>query len=473
MHPINLLVPNDEFPLVSYIRQFYPLMQTTKVDKGVDALIKDAKLERVPFQFLTDKFLECYALFNTLNYRLRHEIDAYMYNEVMAKMINMPSIHELINNKGALAPYLIAPPGYLYAWYVLQGNASFRLKGRLANNVPQVAAGEEFRNAHYSLKWLLDTIAWRFAGNNFGTRSGGWGGVSYSEIIKGHAATDFITIEAIMSYMTDSFGRSSLKTKFHEIYRTPPARTAAEVTKFDIFVWSKIFELQKDIHKATNNNTKYSANCVVAYGLFLSFILYASIITRGQEYTCISKQLVDRPALTRKHVLQLNDVLPDLLSKLGITASSSITLRTNVKAMTFPILKEENLGQKVQNILADFKIGVRSRGLMTTDFVDPTPTSTITATKKKGVSWSVMVHTALHKMGLLSLGQGDERYLNILLSFLSDKIVIMLSGLPKEDQVDVLHTLTRLINESSLSPTYNSIIKTVEDALFDTDRGQD
>lgn len=472
MHPINLLIPTDEFPLVSYLRQFYPFAQTTKVDKGVEALINDAKLDRVTFTFLTDRFLEGRALFSTLNYRLRHEIDVYMYNDVLAKTINMPSIHELISNKGALAPYLIAPPGYLYAWYVLQGNATLRLKGRVANNIPQVAASEKFRNDHYSLTWLLDTIAWRFAGSPFGQHNV-WQGSMQAEVIKGHAASDFITMEAIMSYMTDSFGRASLKSKYHEIYRTPPARTAAEVTKFDIFVWSKFFELQKDIHKATNIGTKYTVHNVIAYGLFLGFILYSSIITRGQEYTCISKQLVDRPALTTKHVLQLNDVLPDLLSKLGVKTSNSITLRTNVKAMTFPILKEEYLGQRIQNILADFKIGIQPRNLIKEDFIYSGPISLITATKKNGVSWSVMVHTALHKMGLLSLGQGEERYLSILLSFLSDKIVIMLSGLPKEDQIKVLHILQRLVNESSLSPTYNSIIKTVEDALFDADRGPD
>lgn len=472
MHPINLLVPADEVPLVSYIKPFYPFVQTNKVDKVVDALIKDTNIERTSFSLLTDGFLEGQALFNTLNYRLRHEVDIYMYNEVMAKMINMPSIHELISNKGALAPYLLAPPGYLYAWYVLQGNATLRLKGIAANKVPQIAAGVGFRDDHYSIKWLLDTIAWRFAGNPFGMRTG-WGGSLYSDVVKGHLGSDFIVMEAIMSYMTDSFGRSSLKPSYHEIYKTPSGRTAWEVAKFDIFVWSKFFELHKEIHEATNTNTKYTTHSVIAYGLFLSFILYSSIITRGQEYTCISKQLVDRPALTKKHVLQLNDVLPDLLSKLGITTSSSITLRTNVKAMTFPVLKEEVLGQKVQNILADFKIGIQSRALMKEDFIDPLPNSTRTTTKKKGVSWSVMVHTALHKMGLLSLGQGDETCLNILLGFLSDKIIIMLSGLPKEDQVKVIHILKRLTNESSLSPTYNSIIKTVEDALFDADRGQD
>ena len=458
MPPVTFLVPEADKELIAFLKHYYPMSRVGETPE-LKAELEKRDIKRHSLLLKVNDLLAQGALFNTISYKLRHELDAFLYNKTCAKLIGMPTIHELIQPTSYLAPYLIAPPAYLYAWYMMKGYAVLR-----ARTIAQFRGCEEFHDAwdelndHYDIASMLHRSQGHFGGvgwkNYHGPKSS-----YFDDVVSGNLHSDVMCTEAIMSYMVDSFGQST----------PPPSKRAIrESIKFDVHFWEELFKFKNVISDCVSARASvtYKTPTVVAYGLFLSFVLYSSIIAKGQEYTCFTKHRIEKPLLSSTHVIQLNTLIPNLISELGVSVTKDFEVTTNISAMTLPPLAQPCITKKMQNIIALFNPNLKQRHYESTDFSPPYMHDSFTCTNSRGTSWSELVHLGLHNMGIYEgVRQGDESKLRVLMSILSDKMVLILSGLNTEDRVIALRTLTRLVNESSLPITYMNIIARVEEIL--------
>ena len=475
MHLITFLIPENEKFLVDYLKVYYPILpaganssDTLKRELEVKQIERDVRLLDV------DKFMcKRIALFNTISYELRHELDAFLYNDEFARLIGMPTIHKLVSPTSSLAPYLIAPPAYLYAWYTLQGYAvlnSNSISRKSSNPFQKII--DEGLNDNIDMALLLSEFKWRF---------GGWvwqasesGNFRYGRgLIAGNLASDVMCTEAIMSYMVDSFCRPVNEYNPHPMFSPPPKKVIKESVQFDVAFWTNFLGLKDTINKWLNHTQDYySTPTVVAYGLFLSFVLFESIVSEGHEYTPITKTRIQKPLLSKVEVQQLNTVIPNLISELGITVSNNLKIATSVNMAVMPTLPVETMTRKSHNIISTFNTELSLRTF------DPIKDFSYLSqsyqcnlkTPARGISWSEMVHYGIHRMGIYDvIRTGDEHGIKILLHILGDKMAIILAAMPQEDRLITLGTLMRLLNESSLPPSFMDVVKRAEKVLYSED----
>lgn len=431
-----------------------------------------------------DRKYEQVAYFSTLSSRLRHDLDLYMYNNTLAHTIGLKAITEYISPKSPLAPYIISPPAYIYAWYLMRKFAVWGIR------VSDFSNPTELLDKMGVPEWKeLYPTEVSYLGKFTTLRSEGYLHFPMASVlcnraergVRGWFGVKTMMVDAIVSYMLESWHAAAdtpegLVSQAKSRFLTPSKGMICEATKFDIWGWQNAFNdarlISDSCSRVLAGNAKSDLTNVVALAIFIVFAMYNPIIARGKDYTIGTKQIIKKVRMDADELDVFKNAIGELVQAIRFVDDSNhsdLQLDIDANMPILPDVKPSKWTVEEAKTMTRLNIEVSSEMFATkyreSFTLQNQRMMTNYATPSCGVTKGTMLMVALDNLGILNRIRGGDDCADIIMTHIASKINMLLAALTPDERDLVLSKLTIRVKQSTLTPKWAVVLDRVQTTL--------